>query len=687
MRKIFIAAAALVLAAGLGVAVYGQGGTAKTINASVNGRIAGINDPGQAASATDQWAGGKASYVYLGNYRKSELNGPIKEPLRWRVLDASTTRYSNTPTMFIMSDKVLDNVKMMQSATDPGYYNESNIRKWLNSRDGWEGNYTAGGFLNTAFDLNEQRALAESWLQGKGDPENGQIAKGDYFDERNRLLKDNSGIQGDKLFFLSPEEADDPDYGFYSVGAASINNLTLKLGPTTYANNRGVYHKPGRASWWLRSAGTGNFDGYSGYVSPVLPNNETLNASMIFLSVMSTAQGVAPATNIDLSDVLFSSPAAETKADTFTQPTESTASEWKLTLKDGCDMSSGTTASAAGLGGSTIYLNPGYAADKVTISHKSLADISADYTCLTAALYGSDGQILYYGKIDGDVSSTKSEVTIPENLPKGDYELKIYGEDRNGDKLTDYASGTPYTLKINVDDPKYTPSLAQPSNCSVSFSKDAAKAGETVKINVKLNEGYRVAAIYVDGKLISGDTFVMPDKNVDVKVVTEKIKYKISVRSSSEKAGKVTGGGTIAYGGKTTLKAMPSKYWYFRYWTKNGVKISTRATLKVSNIKAAADYAAVFRHYPVEFTLTAKGTSAVKVHWKSVKGAAGYQIANDANWQKKMVVQWTGKNSKNTYTSIRKHTGRAYHFKMRYYKVKDGKKIWSRWTPAISIKL
>ena len=111
-------------------------------------------------------------------------------------------------------------------------------------------------------------------------------------------------------------------------------------------------------------------------------------------------------------------------------------------------------------------------------------------------------------------------MTIPENLPKGDYELKIYGEDRNGDKLTDYASGTPYTLKINIDDPKYTPYLAQPSNCSVSFSKDAARAGETVKINVKLNEGYRVVAIYVDGKRISGDTFVMRDSLTLALVIT-----------------------------------------------------------------------------------------------------------------------------------------------------------------------
>ena len=482
------------------------------------------------------------------------------------------------------------------------------------------------------------------------------------------------------MFLLSPYELNKADYGFYNIAKADTTDLCFKMGPTNYVIGKGIFYVKGenRASWWLRS-GNGRYPNLGTYVSP---------DSTIFRTAVSVNSiGIVPAANVALSDVLFSSPAEKTKADTFVQPTESTASEWKLTLKDGCDMSSGTTASAVGLRGGTIYLNPGYAADKVTITHKSLAEISADYTCLTAALYGSDGQIMYYGKIDGDVSSTKSEVTIPENLPKGDYELKIYGEDRNGDKLTDYASGTPYTLKINIDDPKYTPYLAQPSNCSVSFSKDAARAGETVKINVKLNEGYRVVAIYVDGKRISGDTFVMPDKNVDVKVVTEKIKYKISVRPSSEKAGKVTGGGTIAYGGKTTLKAMPSKYWYFRYWTKNGVKVSTRATLKVSNIKAAADYAAVFRHYPVEFTLTAKGTSAVKVHWKSVKGAAGYQIANDANWQKKMVVRWTGKNSKNTYTSTRKHTGRAYHFKMRYYKVKDGKKIWSRWTPAISIKL
>ena len=54
--------------------------------------------------------------------------------------------------------------------------------------------------------------------------------------------------------------------------------------------------------------------------------------------------GIVPAANVALSDVLFSSPAEKTKADTFVQPTESTASEWKLTLKDGCDMAARKSA-------------------------------------------------------------------------------------------------------------------------------------------------------------------------------------------------------------------------------------------------------------------------------------------------------------------------------------------------------
>jgi len=134
MRKIFIAAAALVLAAGLGVAVYGQGGTAKTINASVNGSIAGINDPGQAASATDQWAGGKASYVYLGNYPQKDKTGATKEPIMWRVLASSTRDFNSEPTMLLMAGKVLDCVRFNQSEQDGNYYESSNVRLWLNSK-------------------------------------------------------------------------------------------------------------------------------------------------------------------------------------------------------------------------------------------------------------------------------------------------------------------------------------------------------------------------------------------------------------------------------------------------------------------------------------------------------------------------------------------------------------------------
>ena len=47
--------------------------------------------------------------MYYGNYYQSDRSGKKKDPIKWCVVDASTTEYGDY-SMLLQSDAVLDNV-------------------------------------------------------------------------------------------------------------------------------------------------------------------------------------------------------------------------------------------------------------------------------------------------------------------------------------------------------------------------------------------------------------------------------------------------------------------------------------------------------------------------------------------------------------------------------------------------
>lgn len=53
----------------------------------------------------------------------------------------------------------------------------------------------------------------------------------------------------------------------------------------------------------------------------------------------------------------------------------------------------------------------------------------------------------------------------------------------------------------------------------------------------------------------------------------------------------------------------------------------------------------------------------------------------------KLKIQWTSGSNARAYFSMHKTKGKTYKFKMRYFKVKDGKKVYSTWTSVKTIKV
>lgn len=83
------------------------------------------------------------------------------------------------------------------------------------------------------------------------------------------------------------------------------------------------------------------------------------------------------------------------------------------------------------------------------------------------------------------------------------------------------------------------------------------------------------------------------------------------------------------------------------------------------------------------------GKKSVKVTWKKVKGIKGYQIQYSTNKKfKKGNKTITVKSTKSTSATIKKlKSKKKYYVRMRTYKIVNGKKVYSAWSKAKSVKV
>ena len=88
--------------------------------------------------------------------------------------------------------------------------------------------------------------------------------------------------------------------------------------------------------------------------------------------------------------------------------------------------------------------------------------------------------VLSYGNIAQSSASGTASVTIPGGLAAGDYTLKVFSEQCNGDKKTDYASDF-QDISLTVEPYTYLISTAE----DLKIFRDAVNAGNT-DINAKL---------------------------------------------------------------------------------------------------------------------------------------------------------------------------------------------------------
>ena len=189
--------------------------------------------------------------------------------------------------------------------------------------------------------------------------------------------------------------------------------------------------------WWLRSPGENVY--YTAVVS---------GGGAVFTDGNNVirALGVRPAFNLNLNSVLFASAAVGGKPDGGLTPIpEYSGNEWKLTLLDSRRNFAVTEKNVSAVPNDTVTLN-----------YKGATTGINEY--ISVILADNNGAQYYARVAQPTAESGTVEIKIPSDIALGDYTMKVFNEQYNGDYNTDYASNfTDIALTVkNQPDEQFT---------------------------------------------------------------------------------------------------------------------------------------------------------------------------------------------------------------------------------------
>ena len=332
------------------------------------------------------------SYIYFG------VNG---DPIKWRVLDSYKTSNKKISGMFLLSEYLLDSNVSFRSYVFPGNnYQGSDAQRWCR-------NFAADPGVFSDPERNVMRGLtkedsAEKKLFG--------ISWG-----KSNITED------DKMFFLSVREV--MDY----IG--NYDNAPGLAATDSFGNADG---------WWLRSP----------YADGELAASWITPEGFVDLDTVSQGHAARPAFNLNTVNLFCISAAAGGKSAAgmekdLTAIPAYYGNEWKLTLYD---------SSRNGFNVLTSAVSASTEGGTVKIEYTGAKPGANEYVSAILCMNGSSDPA-YYGRSSAPVSEERGtvEFTIPAGLAEGDYVLRVFSEQYNGDYRTDYVSFSFY-VRLTVSD-------------------------------------------------------------------------------------------------------------------------------------------------------------------------------------------------------------------------------------------
>ena len=341
-------------------------------------------DAGQTAAAntekairfnTDGIAGynnRKYHYIYYGKWKGN--------PIKWLVLDDKTN--TGEDGFFLLSEGLIDVLQKFDDKSTK--WQGSSAQKWCEDFAGVSGNSVPDAFTSV-----ERDAILET-------------VKSDdtytYFDPRLPIIFEayENILNGDKVFYLSAEEAESSKYG-------KPIDSTFDYG------------------WFLRSYINATFAAYC-------PDR----GSIIDMIYPGNSEHPRPAFNLGKSEIVFASSADGGKTDAATDSNLTAVGDWsgdtwKLTLRDSSRSFRASADKANAKPGETISIN--YSGAK-----------TGDNEYVSAIIMDRNDELLYYGRIAQNSADGTAQIAVPKDLEPGRYALRVFSEQYNGECNTDYVS-------------------------------------------------------------------------------------------------------------------------------------------------------------------------------------------------------------------------------------------------------
>ena len=234
---------------------------------------------------------------------------------------------------------------------------------------------------------------------------------------------------GENTDCVAGAQVDNAVFWPLSTAEASAVNNDLRIADKEHTKWASSY-------WWLRSPGS------SAYVVAVVKGNGSVSCAGHSLG---TEIGVRPAFNLNLNSVLFASAAVGGKPDGgLTAVPKYSGNEWKLTLLDNSNNFAVTEK--------TVSAAPD---DTVTLNYKGATTGKNEY--ISVILADNNGA-QYYGRVAQPTAESGTvEIKIPSDIAPGDYTMKVFSEQYNGDCKTDLASAfADVTLTVESQPEQFT---------------------------------------------------------------------------------------------------------------------------------------------------------------------------------------------------------------------------------------